>query len=84
MIVHFPDGYQGDVVALHAKPIRIDGNMALLRCAEHGREHLIRWVRMNDLEAKVSALEDRMQRHQPVTGIEIAEIVERELASACT
>ena len=83
MIVHFPDGYHGDVVALHAKPIRVDGNLALLRCADKGREHLIRWVHVNDLEAKVSALEERMQRHQPVTGIELAEIVERELASAC-
>lgn len=83
MIVHFPDGYNGDVVALHAEPIRVDGNQALLRCADKGREHLIRWVHVNDLEAKVSALEERMQRHQPVTGIELAEIVERELASAC-
>ncbi len=83
MIVHFPDGYNGDVVALHAKPIRVDGNLALLRCADKGREHLIRWVHVNDLEAKVSALEERMQRQQPVTGIELAEIIERELASAC-
>ena len=81
MIVHFPDGYQGDVVALHAKPIRVDGNMALLRCADKGREHLIRWVDVSDLEDKVSALEERTQRHQPVTGVELAEIVERELAS---
>ena len=81
MIVHFPDGYQGDVVALHAKPIRVDGNMALLRCADKGREHLIRWVHVNDLEDKVSALEERTQRHHPVTGVELAEIVERELAS---
>jgi fatty acid/phospholipid biosynthesis enzyme len=40
-----PDGYTGNTVLMYADPIEewADGTVKL-RCAEPGKEHLIRWV----------------------------------------
>ena len=50
-----PDGYNGHTVTLNADPIRTEGGCVLLRCAEPGREYLVRWVR---IAALGRALED--------------------------
>lgn len=82
MIIYLNDGYQGDRVAMHAEPIRIDGDMALLRCAEPEKSFLVRWIQTSQLESLVGSMQDRLQRHQPVSGMELAELVELEIADA--
>lgn len=47
--ITLPDGYNGHTVELYAEPIRRDGDHVLLRCAEPGREFLIRWAHVGDL-----------------------------------
>ena len=53
--IELPDGYNGDTVTLNAEPIRRDGDHVLLACAEPGREFLIRWAHISDVERALAA-----------------------------
>jgi hypothetical protein len=49
-IVTLPDGYNGHTVRCYAEPIERDGNLVKLRVAEPGKEYMIRWAHVSDVE----------------------------------
>lgn len=52
-IITVADGYNGDLIDLYVKPIAHDGDMLKLRCAEPGKEYMVRWIRCADWESAV-------------------------------
>lgn len=42
--ITIPDGYAGHTVTVYAKPIKRDGDLVKLRCAEPGKEWMIKWA----------------------------------------
>ena len=39
-----PDGYNGHKMRYFKKPIKIDGDLIQLQCAENGKEYLHKWT----------------------------------------
>ena len=46
--ITLPNGYNGDTVKCYAEPIQKDKDLLKLRCAEEGKEYMIRWVHKDD------------------------------------
>jgi len=49
-IIILPDGYNGHTAMFYITPIEKSGNSVKLKCAEEGKEYMIRWVDKNTLE----------------------------------
>lgn len=47
--ITLPAGYNGDTMPFFAEPIVVDGELVKLRCAEPGKEFLIRWAYASDV-----------------------------------
>ncbi len=52
-IVTLPDGFNGDIETFCSMPIEQIGNTVKLSCASVGKEYMIRWVHIDQLEAAV-------------------------------
>jgi len=48
-VVRLPDGFNGHSALFYAEPITIDGDLVKLRCAEAGKEYMIRWARKSEI-----------------------------------
>ncbi len=57
-IVTLPNGFNGDVETFYSMPIDKIGNTVKLSCASVGKEYMIRWVHIDQLEATVSQQRD--------------------------
>lgn len=44
------DGYAGHKEMFYIQPIRTDGDLVLLRCAEPGKEYLLRWAHREEIK----------------------------------
>jgi hypothetical protein len=55
IVVSLPDGYNGHTVNCIGEPVERDGNLVKLKCAERGREYMIRWIDEADLQAAITS-----------------------------
>ena len=53
MIITLPDGFNGHTEIFYSTPIDRIGDTVKLACASPGKEYMIRWVYINQLEATV-------------------------------
>jgi hypothetical protein len=55
IVVSLPDGYNGDTLNFVGEPVERDGNQVKLKCAERGREYMIRWIVDADLQEAIDS-----------------------------
>ncbi|MEX3960164.1 hypothetical protein [Trinickia sp. EG282A] len=55
IVITLPDGYNGGTVNCFGEPVERDGNSVKLRCAERGKEYMIRWIVEADLQAAIAS-----------------------------
>lgn len=49
-IIELPNGYNGHTMKFYVEPIERDGDLVKLRCAEPGKQFLIRWAYADQVE----------------------------------
>lgn len=47
--VVLPDGYTGHTARFHINPLRVDGDLVLLQCADHGKQYMQRWATRDEV-----------------------------------
>ncbi|KVD93034.1 hypothetical protein WS63_08350 [Burkholderia stagnalis] len=55
IVVSLPDGYNGHTLNFVGVPVECDGNHVKLKCAERGREYMIRWISDADLQSAIDS-----------------------------
>ncbi|NIF40137.1 hypothetical protein F3J14_04315 [Burkholderia sp. Tr-862] len=55
IVISLPDGYNGHTANFVGEPVERDGNHVKLKCAERGREYMIRWIADADLQAAIDS-----------------------------
>lgn len=55
IVVSLPDGYNGHTLNFVGVPVERDGNLVKLKCAERGRENMIRWIVDADLRSAIES-----------------------------
>lgn len=51
-VISLPDGYNGDTALFYVEPLEEDTTSVKLRCAEPGKEYLIRWASKKEVNLK--------------------------------
>ncbi|MGU4703164.1 hypothetical protein K6L09_41595 [Burkholderia cepacia] len=55
IVVSLPDGCNGHTANFVSEPVERDGDLVKLKCAERGKEYMIRWIASADLQSAIAA-----------------------------
>lgn len=53
--IALPDGYNGHTARFYTEPVQTDGELVRLRCAEPGKEYMLRWARKVEIARRWAA-----------------------------